>query len=191
MISYLKGKIIIKDSNFVIVDIGGLGYKVFLNESFLNELNVGNDLELYTYLNVREDALDLYGFKSSDEEMFFELLISVSGVGPKSALSALSIAIVKDLIDSISREDSSLLVKVSGIGQKTAQRIVLELATKVSKLPNFTQTDYSSSTNSQIEEIEALLALGYSQQQARDALRSVDPEINDSGERVKEALKNV
>jgi Holliday junction DNA helicase RuvA len=191
MISFLKGKILAKKSNFVILRVGDVGYKIFINAVMLADFNVGAEAEIYTHQYVREDALDLYGFRSLEELEMFELLLSISGIGPKSALGVLSIASVADIKDSIGRGDSHLLTKVSGIGRKTAERVVLELREKVGALESGIGKGESGKGNASGDEIDALMALGYSMQQARDALRSVEVEIKDSGERIRAALKKL
>ncbi|MFA5644048.1 MAG: Holliday junction branch migration protein RuvA [Patescibacteria group bacterium] len=188
MISYLKGKISFKLKNSVLIEVNNIGYSVFVGENFLNELKVGQELEIFTHQYVREEALDLYGFKTLEELSFFELLISISGIGPKSALSVLGIAKLSDIKESIVRGDSHLLTKVSGIGKKIAERVVLELKDKLFKLGG----DYDlSSSGSSADEIDALMALGYSLPEAREALNKVDKNIVDSGEKIKEALKRM
>lgn len=186
MVSFLKGKILNKGQNYIIAEVNNVGYKIFVNSGMLADFNIGADAEIYTHQYVREDALDLYGFRSLEELEFFELLISISGIGPKSALGVLAIAGVADIKDSIARGDSHLLTKVSGIGRKTAERVVLELREKIGKTINTGQQAGGSAGG---DEIDALMALGYSMQQARDALRSVAVEIKDSGERIRAALK--
>jgi Holliday junction DNA helicase RuvA len=192
MISYLNGKVLNKGANFVVLLVGGVGYKVFMEPSRCIDIEAEQELALYTHQHVREDMLDLYGFRSMEELEMFELLLTISGVGPKSALGVISIASVTDLKDSIARGDSSLLVKVSGIGKKTAERVVLELRDKVDSLVS---GDYLASGNqvdsNSSDEIDALLALGYSSQQARDALKKVNPDVSDSGERIRAALRNI
>jgi Holliday junction DNA helicase RuvA len=189
MVSYLKGKILNKGQGYIIVETNNVGYQVFVNPVMFADLDMGQEIEIYTHQYVREDALDLYGFKSLEDLEMFELLLSISGIGPKSALGVLSIASVGDIKDSISRGDSALLTKVSGIGRKTAERVVLELREKIGGLGLGTGNLESGSVSG--DEIDALMALGYSMQQARDALRSVNPEIKDSGERIKSALKKL
>jgi Holliday junction DNA helicase RuvA len=153
-------------------------------------MEAGQEIEVYTHQHVREDALDLYGFRSLEEMEFFELLLSVSGIGPKSALGVLAVASIDDIKESIVRGDSELLTKVSGIGRKTAERVVLELKEKIGRLTSIIgeKGDVISSNG---DEIDALMVLGYSMQQARDALRKVGSEIKDSGERIREALKKI
>jgi Holliday junction DNA helicase RuvA len=191
MISYLEGKIKNKGKNYLIILVNGIGYKVFVNNAVLEDVSIGEDKEIYIFQNVKEDALDLYGFKNMEELELFELLLSISGIGPKGALAVLSIASVSDIKNSISRGDSSLLVKVSGIGKKTAERVVLELRDKVGSLESGVEGFESGAGSAGSDEIDALMALGYSMNEAREALRKVAPEISDSGERIREALKKL
>jgi len=192
MISFLRGKILRKFFNFVILDVHDVGYKIFVSSALLSEAVEGQSAEFYIHQHIKEDTLDLYGFKSLEELEMFELLLSVSGVGPKSALGVLVVGKVGDIRESVARGDSSLLVKVSGIGKKTAERVVLELREKVRKMT----IDLNIETESagvfvSEDEIDALLSLGYSLQQARDALQKVDPTIKESSRRIKEALRNI
>ena len=190
MISFLSGKILNKSRGYIIVKVNNVGYQVFISPVMFSELNIGQLVELYTYQHVRDESLDLYGFKSLEELEMFKLLLSISGIGPKSALGVLSISNIADLKETINRGDSSLLTKVSGIGQKTAERVVLELREKVGE--TISSRDRASKRGGIIassDEIDALMALGYSISQAREALRQVDVKIKDSGERIREALK--
>ncbi len=183
-----------KYSNYIILRVEGLGYKIFLNEKFYNNLREGQEIELYTHQYVREDALDLYGFETWEQLGFFETLLSISGIGPKSALSATSIAGVSEFKEYIARGDSALLQQVSGIGKKTAERIVVELRDKIGFLPASSEREEVKSGeegSASSEEIDALMALGYSLTQAREALKGVDPAVKDSGQRIREALKNI
>jgi len=191
MVSFLRGKILNKGQGYIIVEVNNIGYQVFVNPIMFADFDVGQAVEIYTHQYVREDALDLYGFKSLEELEMFELLLSISGIGPKSALGVLSVASVADIKESISRGDSSLLTKVSGIGRKTAERVVLELREKISETTDNRQQAIGQGGSARGDEIDALMALGYSMQQARDALRGVDAEIKDSGERIKAALKRL
>lgn len=190
MISYLNGKILNKGEGYVIIEVNNIGYQVFVGPVIYTELETGKEAMLYTHQYVREDALNLYGFRSVEELEMFELLLSISGIGPKSALGVLSVGSAEDIRESISRGDSALLTKVSGIGRKTAERVILELREKVGHLYLGKKIAGGSGLASG-DEIDALMALGYSMQQAREALRAVEPKIKDSGERIKEALKNL
>ena len=173
----------------MIIEVNNIGYQVFVGSVIYAELKTGKEAKLYTHQYVREDALNLYGFRSMEELEMFELLLSISGIGPKSALGVLSVGSVEDIRESISRGDSVLLTKVSGIGRKTAERVILELREKIPAASRGQAGRGSGSFSG--DEIDALMALGYSMQQAREALRAVDAKIKDSGERIKEALKKL
>lgn len=190
MIAYLKGTIKNKGQGYIILEAGHIGYQVFINPVFYSELSINQELEVYTHQHVREDALDLYGFVNLEQLEMFELLLSISGIGPKSALGALAVAGVDELKETIAQGDPSLLTKVSGIGKKTAERIVLELREKVGSLAAGTGRGHTGASTSG-DEIDALVALGYSTAQAREALRGVDPALKDSSARIKEALKKL
>lgn len=182
MLAYISGKILIKRENYLIIIANGLGYKVFVAPKLLTTLN--EEAELYLYQQVKEDGTALFGFANLEELEFFELLLSVSGIGPKSALSILAAAQVDDLKAAIASGDVASLTTASGIGKKTAERLVVELKNKVDYLAPLSGMSRNGS-----EEIEALSALGYSLSQARSALAKVDPALTDSGERIKQALK--
>jgi len=190
MISYLKGKIRNKGAGFVITEVNNIGYQVFVTPLLYAELAAGQTAEFYTHQYVREDALNLYGFKSIAELGLFELLLAISGIGPRSALAVLSIASASDIKESIARGDPALLTKVSGIGRKTAERVVLELREKIGKL-GFGDGRPGAGHLGSSDEIDALMALGYSLAQAREALNGVDGKIKDSGERIRQALKRL
>jgi len=190
MIAFLRGKIKIKAQNYLIIDVNNVGYQVFVNPSLIAESKIGQTFEVYTHQYVREDTLNLYGFSSIEELELFELLLSISGIGPKSALGILSIAKANDIKQSIARGDSALLTKVSGIGRKTAERVILELREKMDNL-TFATGKLAGGYLAESDEIDALVTLGYSFNQARQALKQVDPKVKDSGERIKQALKKL
>ena len=170
---------------YAVISAGGVGYKVSATRELLLTLKQDKEVALWTHLAVRENALDLYGFASEEELRLFELLLTVSGIGPKSALAILDIATVETLRSAISAGNASYLTKVSGIGKKTAEKIVLELSDKVGA-----STEGSAATlHGDAEALEAMKALGYSQAEARDALRKVPPEVERSNERLREALR--
>jgi len=190
MISYLKGKIKHKGDSFVILEVNNVGYQVFISPLFYADLELDLEVEFYTYQQVREDALNLYGFRNMAELGMFELLLSINGIGPRSALGVMSIASVADIKESIGRGDPALLTKVSGIGRKTAERVVLELREKIGRL-SVGGAKASGDLLGSSDEIDALMALGYSLSQAREALNNVDIKIKDSGERIRQALKKL
>ncbi len=189
MIAYLKGRIISKRNGSIIINVKDVGYQVALGDNLFNELLLGAETELYTYHHVREEASDLYGFKSVLDLEIFEMLLSVSGVGPKSALGVLSVASYEDVVQAILRGDANLLIKVSGIGKKTAERVVLELKTKIMKVVGSGATGGLEPNSYGSDEIDALMSLGYSLSEARAALSVIPNDLTDSGARVKAALK--
>ncbi|MFZ2621491.1 MAG: Holliday junction branch migration protein RuvA [Minisyncoccia bacterium] len=184
MIGHLKGTIIHSDLKSIILDVSGVGYKIYTNTTNL-ETEKGKIVELWTYLAVRETALDLYGFSTKDELDFFELLISVSGIGPKSAIGILSIATLQNLRHAISSGDTSHLTKVSGIGKKNAEKIVIELKDKLVGL----YADMSHSMKGDVDALEALKSLGYGEREAREALKKADGDTTEK--KVRSALKNL
>ena len=190
MIAYLKGKIQNKGRGCIVLRVGDVGYQIFVNATRYVELDINQEVEMYIHEHVKEDAQDLYGFNSMAELEMFELLLSINGVGPKSALNTLSIANLDDLKATIAQGDPSLLIKVSGIGRKTAERIVLELKDKIGILA-YDSSNVKSSVSIASDEIDALMALGYTLQQARDALKQVDPKITESSERIRAVLKSI
>lgn len=185
MIGHLEGTVRKVGEGFLIVSCGGVGYKIATTKEVAAAYTEGASASLWTHLAVREDALDLYGFAEESELSFFELLLTVSGIGPKSALSILDIAAVETLRGAIAGENAAYLTNVSGIGKKTAEKIVLELKDKVGK------GDGAIPISGDAEALEAMRALGYSAQEARDALRKVPGEIESSSERLREALRLV
>lgn len=187
MISHLRGTILEVTDRYAVVDVQGLGYKVYCAIDTLSGLKAGNETSLHTYLAVREDALDLYGFPSAEERGFFELLISVSGIGPRSALGILSVASTDTLKKAIGTGDTSYLTKVSGIGRKTAEKVVLELRDKLRAHVDMKETPHALRAESDV--VEALKSLGYSQNEARDALKEVPDEVIGTNARIREALK--
>ena len=185
MIGYLEGKILEKRIGEVLLSVGGVGYLVHVNPETLTDIgNEGAIGQLHTYLAVRENALDLYGFLNLETLNFFELLIKISGVGPKSALSILAVAPLATLKKAISSSDISYLTKVSGIGKKTAEKIVLELRDKLSKLGEGGPELAGAS-----DALAALVSLGYGQSEAREALKAVPDEAKNVNEKIREALK--
>ncbi|MFA6177726.1 MAG: Holliday junction branch migration protein RuvA [Candidatus Paceibacterota bacterium] len=183
MIGSIKGKIILKTEKFLIVETGGVGYKISVSPDILSKTKkINEEISLWTHTQVREDALDLYGFLERPELEFFELLLNVSGIGPRSALAILGIASIETLRKAIGTGDTSYLTKISGIGKKTAERIVIELRDKMG-----TELE-GSSLREELDALEALKSLGYSQNEAREALKKVSPNVN-TNTKIREALK--
>lgn len=187
MITYLEGKIIEKNEKFFVIDTGGVGYRIFSHQGILGKIPViGQNIGVWTHLYVREDTLDLYGFTDKDELEFFEVLISISGIGPKSALGILEVAPVMSLKQAIVSEDETFFTKVSGVGKKTAQRLILELKNKLAK--KFIPVKGSDSAE-MAEAIDALVSLGYKERDARKIFQEIPKDIKGVEAKVKAALK--
>ena len=192
MIASIKGTVTHIDQKYAIVETGGIGYKVHLTADSIHGLKLNSAASLWIYMVVRDDAMDLYGFPSKKEKDFFELLISVSSIGPKSAMNILSLVHSDTLASAIRSGSTSHLVKVSGIGRKTAEKIVMELKDKigsVGSLSGVSGEEFSQAMSSDMDAIEALKALGYDADEAREALKKIDKKIEDTGAKVKAALK--
>jgi len=187
MISYLKGTILHIGINELEVLVNNIGYKVFVVGDLLSKPKVGDELEIFTYQDVKENALDLYGFDSRGKLSLFEKLISVSGIGPKTGLNVLQLATVDEIESAIIRGDASILTKVSGIGKKTAERIVLELKNKFSKSSEPLTQENIQSEDADV--IDGLIGLGYSVEDARSAFREIDDGIEGSENKIKACLK--
>ena len=184
MIAHITGVVKRKGSHFLIIETGGVGFKIFVTKEVAHSVSEKSSATLFTHLAVRENSLDLYGFISPSDIEFFEQLLSVSGIGPKSALTILNTASVDTLKRGISLGDVPHLSKMSGIGKKSAEKIVLGLKDKIGK----TQQSKSELRN-EIDALETLVTLGYRERDAREALVKVSTEISDVGEKVKKALK--
>ncbi len=179
MIAYIKGIVIEKSIDNVIVECGGLGYEVFVSVRDIEKISKGSEVLLHTYLKISEDAHSLYGFLNKDDLLMFKKLIGINGVGPKAALSILSTLSTFDLKMAIVSEDHKAISAAQGIGPKIAKRIILDLKEKVD-LNYITTVEVGNTSNSGVlgEVVEALISLGYSSGEAYKAVRSI--EINDS-----------
>src|SRR3989338_3661287 len=186
MIGSIKGSIKDKSQTTIIVDVNGIGYIVALPANELPKLAVGQEVFLHTYLSVKEDALDLFGSLEPGVIDWFKLLLSVKGIGPKSALAVMSIVKQKDLSAAIQTGKSDILIAL-GVGKKTAERIVLELKTKALELSAASGPVDHPALALESEALSALESLGYSRDQAREALRGI--EGGDVGSKVRGALR--
>jgi len=187
MIAKLNGKIDFLKDSYAVIDVGGIGYKVFVTLHTFGMIAGKQAIELYTHTYVREDTLALYGFLELDELEMFELLIGISGIGPKAAMGILSIADPKTVRTAVLNEDPAILTRVSGVGKKIAQRVILELKNKIVDIPTHEKAQVVSDSDA----LEALVAMGYSVSEARETLKHIPVSVQDVGERVKIALKNL
>ena len=195
MISYIKGRLEIKSKDYIIIDVGGIGYKIFMSETVIKELEKGREVKIFTYMKVREDDISLYGFLNNEELMTFELLISVGGVGAKSAITILSNITPSKFALAVITNDVNTLKKLPGIGAKTAARIILELKDKMK-----TEQSIEKGNNEQIKEaiildnkandaLEALCVLGYARKDVEIVISKIDTSKISVEEIIKQGLK--
>jgi len=195
MIASLNGKIIYKSpelrkDSYFIIEAAGVGYKVYTPVSNLRKVKEGQELIIYTYLSVSERAMDLYGFLDPADKTFFTLLLGVPGIGPKSAVSILGKTTMSEVQQAILDDDPTILTKMSGLGEKTAESIIVTLKSKVESLsakPKGKKAQAQAATDA--DAFDALVGFGYSAIEAKKALSQVNSKITDAGARVREALK--
>lgn len=180
MFSYIKGNLEVKSNGFVVIDVNGIGFKIFMSENAINKLeDIGKVVKVYTYMNVREDDISLYGFNSNEELRMFELLIGVSGIGAKSAVAILSNIEPSTFALAVISDDVDRLTKLPGIGKKSAQRIILELKDKL-KNENVDVKVEAETIRTEIEDnknkneaIAALKVLGYRNTEIEKAFEKI------------------
>ncbi len=187
MIGYLSGIVQIIRDNSLILNVNGVGYKVSVGPDLLSRLHLDETIDLYVYTQVREEILALYGFESTEELDFFELLIGVSGIGPKAALGILSVAPMEKIRSSIVNQDPTLLSSVSGIGKKTAEKVVIELKNKVGA----TGSIFDNQEKKAEDVYGALLQLGFKPHEASSALSELPEECKTTEERLKYCLSKL
>ena len=182
MISFLEGKIVLKEEKFIILDVGGVGYKLFLSEKALNKITQGNkNLKVFCYLNITRNAMDLYGFLSFEELKFFNFLNDIPSIGPKAALEVAAIGSLEKAKIAINQEDDKIIKQIYSIGKKKAQRVILELSRQVRKTKPTTKIVKD-------EAFDALINLGYAQSEIKKTLAKI-PREKSVEEKIKEALK--
>lgn len=196
MFAYIKGSLEQKSNNYVVIDVSGIGYKIFMATKAIETLGeIGEIVKVHTHYYVREDNISLYGFNTNEELRMFELLLQVSGIGAKSAITMLSEISPSSFALAVISDDISQLVKIPGIGKKTAARIVLELKDKLKTEETITKTEEVklSITNEEetSEAIAALQVLGYTKREIEKALENVDTKNLQLEEIIKQGLKNL
>ncbi len=194
MYAYIKGILEQKTNDFVVIDVGGIGYRIFMPSKSIENLgDLGEKVKVYTHYHVREDSISLYGFNSNEELRMFELLISVSGIGAKSAIAMLSEISPSSFALAVISDDISKLVKVPGIGKKTAARIVLELKDKLKTEEAIEQTEELvcaiDDSSKECEALAALQVLGYTRKEIEKILQKIDVKNLELEEIIKQALK--
>lgn len=194
MISYIKGEVVNKGLDYLVIDNNNIGYYINTSLSTLNKISEGEHVTIQIYMHVREDIVALYGFLTSDEIDLFKKLISVNGIGPKAGLAVLSTYESNTVKEIILKEDATRMSKVAGIGKKTASKIILELKDKVGSLDNLDKTEEISIAhvdNDVSDVLNALIALGFNPNEAKKTLDNIDFTGKSENEIIKEALKNI
>ncbi|MFH0952673.1 MAG: Holliday junction branch migration protein RuvA [Patescibacteria group bacterium] len=189
MISWLAGLIKYKDDDSIVLDVKGVGYQVFMLATDFKKMSLGKEVELFIHQYQRETGSELYGFIERESQQFFKQLISISGVGPRGALGILAQAKVSDVKKAIVHGDPTVLTKVSGIGKKTAERIIVELKNKIDITSRAKGANDASDIGDDASAIDALEQLGYSKFEAREAVRSLSGDASTVEEKVRQALK--
>ena len=188
MIARLRGRAVAWDADGLVLEVGGVGYRLHATPSAVGKADDGDEVVLETHLHVREDALQLYGFADAGERELFELLLGVGGVGPKVALAIVSGYSPGELRRAIAREDAALFQTIPGIGKKTAQRVVLELKEKIAPLSAVADAPHVGAGDGHVMARDALVELGYSVGEAEKRLADTDPDLPPA-ERVRQALR--
>ena len=194
MFAYIKGSLEEKTSTYVVIDVGGVGYKIFMSVSSINNIGeIGNIVKVHTHYYVREDNISLYGFLTSEELKMFELLLSVSGVGAKSAITMLSNISPSDFALAIITNNIAALTKIPGIGAKSAQRIILELKDKLKNIDTTSKTEEVTVKQKDNENakdaLDALQILGYNKKEIEKAIQKMDIDEMSTEDIIKNALK--
>lgn len=191
MIAHVFGKVAEKFNGSLVIDVHGVGYEVSVATNDFDAVILDQEVKFYTYHHVREQSEELFGFSSLAAKKLFEMLITVQGVGPKAALAILSLGDTEQVRNAIANADSSFVQKATGVGKKTAERVVVDLSDKVGLPTHYgrTETPLQTELNTSDEALEALMALGYTLADATKALENVDVNLPTS-QRVTEALKN-
>jgi Holliday junction DNA helicase RuvA len=191
MIALLTGRVHEKRGASAVIDVGGVGYELAMSTGSLAALPAeGDTVTVHTRLHVRDDVVALYGFESVDEKDLFEMLIGVSGIGPKVALAALSALAPASLREAIAREDAALIATTPGIGKKTAQRMIVELKDRL-ELPDLSQAGESVSAGAYAEATEALAGMGFSRAEVAEALSDAGDASSSAEDLVRSALKRL
>ncbi len=191
MIAHVFGKVAEKFNGSLVIDVHGVGYEVSVATNDFDAVILDQEVKFYTYHHVREQSEELFGFSSLAAKKLFEMLITVQGVGPKAALAILSLGDAEQVRNAIANADSSFVQKATGVGKKTAERVVVDLSDKVGLPTHYGRTEAPLQTelNTSDEALEALMALGYTLADATKALENVDANLP-TAQRVTEALKN-
>jgi len=186
MISYLEGQIKYKSNSFITILAGNVGYKVYLPVNVLSQKNIGEKTSINIYTHVKDDAIDLYGFENQEDLSMFELFLTVSGIGPKTALGIFSVGKLPKIKEAIVKGDVSFFTQIPRLGTKNAQKIIIELRGKLGSIGEFDLTQESGETK---EVVEALKTFGFSLSEAKEGIKSLKDFEGTTSDKIRRALK--
>lgn len=187
MIGSIRGKVILKDGNHLLIEVSGVGYRVLVSSKVISSINLDSEIFVYTYTFVREDALELFGFPEIGDLKLFENLISVSGVGPKTAMAVFSILTRQEVVAAVIKADTNAFSAVPRLGKKNAQKIIIELKNKLGDDGSF---DLDLGENSENDDVfTALKTFGFSHKEIAEALKNIDKNTESTDEKIKLSLK--
>ena len=187
MIAYIRGEVLNKALDYIVLQNNGIGYKIFSTESELNKLSLGEEAAFWIFENIKEDKYDLFGFTDQSALSMFETILGVNGAGPKAALAILNIGSISDLKEALFKSDAKYVQQASGVGKKLAERLILEISGKLSETA--LEGNNKTKTNEDDEAYQALISLGYSPKDAIKALEGIDLSLS-TEDRVKKALRS-
>jgi Holliday junction DNA helicase RuvA len=191
MIGRLNGRLIEKNPTDLLIECGGVGYEVKISLNTFSQLGSDEAVQLFTKLIVREDAHILYGFANKEEREMFNHLVSVSGIGPNTAMIMLSSLVPDEIAQAILTEDVATIQKIKGIGTKTAQRVIIDLKSKVSKMELSSENIFTSNNRNRFDALNALVSLGFDKKSAEKVLDKIDTGTQSVEELIKDALRNL
>ena len=189
MIGFLSGEVVAYDNPHVVVNVGGVGYRVLVSSNVLSKISLGSSLKLFTHTHVREDAIQLFGFSDLSDLKLFEQLISVSGIGPKTAMNIFSIGTRDAISQAIITNDVSFFVGVPRLGKKNAQKIIIELKSKLGSIEDLDLAKIDVKENGEV--IAALKQFGFSSKEALEALKAIEGDGKTTEEKIRLALKEL
>ncbi len=189
MIRLLKGIIELQDGQHLLIDVNGVGYHVYATQDLLARSVIGEAVKVFTYTHVREDMLDLYGFSALEDLKLFEQFLNVSGIGPKTAIGIFAVGSRERIINAVATSDVAFFASVPRLGKKNAQKIIIELKTKLGSLEDLDLSSPTAKTDGEV--VEALKSFGFTAKEAMEAIRSLNPDITSVSEKIRLALKHL
>jgi len=189
MIGLIKGRVVLKDNSDLIVDVNGVGYRILVSEKLMESAVEEKEIQLFTYTYVKEDVLELFGFQDLADLKLFKDLISVNGVGPKTAMLIFSFSTRAEIVEAVLRGDVGFFTRIPRLGKKNAQKIIIELKSKLKDNSSFDLSSSGDEGNSEV--FDALKTFGFSRKEIAEALKNIDPKVSSSDEKIRLTLKHL